>query len=60
MQVRPGDQFQADREIKTLLKRRFDEHGIEIPFPRRTVYVKSDGAADAAAPDTAEAAAAAA
>ena len=42
VQVRPGEQFPADRQIKALLKRRFDEQGIEIPFPRRTVYVKSD------------------
>ena len=46
VQVRPGEQFQADRELKELLKRRFDERGIEIPFPRRTVYVKTDAAPD--------------
>ena len=41
VQVRPGEQFAADREIRSLVKTRFDERGIEIPFPRRTVYVKS-------------------
>ena len=50
VQVRPGEQFAADREIRSLIKTRFDERGVEIPFPRRTVYVKSlgdDGGADA-------------
>ena len=42
VQVRPGEQFQAEREMNRLIKNRFDETGIEIPFPRRTVYVKSE------------------
>ena len=41
VQVRPGEQFAADRAIRSLIKTRFDERGVEIPFPRRTVYVKS-------------------
>ena len=45
-QVRPGEQFQAERDLRALIKRRFDEMGVEIPFPRRTVYVKSVGGAD--------------
>ena len=45
VQVRPGDQFAADRDLRRLLKRRFDERGVEIPFPRRTVYVKTDDGA---------------
>ena len=49
VQVRPGEQFAVDRAIRTLVKERFDEHGIEIPFPRRTVYVRSEGGADAEA-----------
>ncbi|HIG75587.1 MAG TPA: mechanosensitive ion channel family protein [Bacteroidetes bacterium] len=43
VQVRPGEQFQAERELYALIKKRFDERGVEIPFPRRTVYVKTDG-----------------
>jgi len=39
-QVRPGEQFEAERDLRRLVKQRFDEQGIEIPFPRRTVYVK--------------------
>ena len=45
VQVRPGEQFAVDRALRTLVKERFDEHGIEIPFPRRTVYVRSEGGA---------------
>ncbi len=45
-QVRPGEQFQAERDLRQLIKRRFDELGVEIPFPRRTVYVKSMDGAD--------------
>ena len=55
VQVRPGEQFAADRQIRSLVKQRFDERGIEIPFPRRTVYVKPLG--DGAPADAASAAA---
>ncbi|PAP77178.1 mechanosensitive ion channel family protein [Rubrivirga marina] len=43
VQVKPGEQFPAERDLRQLVKKRFDERGIEIPFPRRTVYVKSLG-----------------
>ncbi|WP_412067473.1 mechanosensitive ion channel family protein [Rubrivirga sp. IMCC43871] len=52
VQVRPGEQFPTERALRQRIKTRFDERGIEIPFPRRTVYVKPlDGgtSADAAA-----------
>ena len=49
VQVRPGEQFAVDRDIRSLVKERFDERGIEIPFPRRTVYVRSEGGADGVA-----------
>ena len=58
VQVRPGEQFAVDRAIRTLVKERFDERGIEIPFPRRTVYVRSEGGAEpggATPPDVAAA-----
>lgn len=60
-QVRPGEQFQAERDLRRLVKQRFDERGIEIPFPRRTVYVKQmdgDAASDDAPSDIASAGAA--
>ncbi len=48
VQVRPGEQFQAERDLRRLLKQRFDERGIEIPFPRRTVYVRNMDASEPA------------
>ena len=41
-QVVPGNQWQAERELRLMLKRAFDQHGIEIPFPRRTVYMRDE------------------
>lgn len=40
--VAPGEQFAAERELRLLLKREFDKLGIEIPFPRRTVYIRQE------------------
>ncbi|HVL97908.1 MAG TPA: mechanosensitive ion channel family protein [Egibacteraceae bacterium] len=47
----PGKQFPVNREYRARLKAAFDEEGIEIPFPQRTVWVRQrDGASgDAAA-----------
>ncbi len=42
IRVKPGTQWQAERDLRLLLKRDFDKHGIEIPFPRRTVYMRED------------------
>ena len=43
VQIKPGEQFAAERELRVALKRAFDAEGIEIPFPRRTVYVRHEG-----------------
>lgn len=40
--VAPGEQFAAERELRILLKREFDRLGVEIPFPRRTLYVRNE------------------
>lgn len=40
--VTPGEQWQAERDLRLALKRAFDEAGVEIPFPRRTVYVREE------------------
>jgi len=42
VQVVPGEQFAAERALRKLVKQRFDEWGIEIPFPRRTMYVRQE------------------
>lgn len=34
----PGEQWALGREYRKRLKKAFDEKGIEIPFPHRTVY----------------------
>lgn len=40
--MRPGEQFRAEREIRIAIKKAFDEVGVEIPFPQRTVHVRND------------------
>jgi len=45
VKTRPADQFTVMRELRRRLKARFDEEGIEIPFPQQTVwYRNADGA----------------
>jgi small conductance mechanosensitive channel len=39
LKVEPGEQFATAREVRKRLKIAFDEEGIEIPFPQRTVWV---------------------
>ncbi len=39
MKVEPAEQFAAARELRARLKYAFDEEGIEIPFPQRTVWM---------------------
>lgn len=36
--TRPGKQFEVGRELRRRIKNRFDEEGIEIPFPQRTLH----------------------
>jgi small conductance mechanosensitive channel len=38
----PIRQWQGGRAFNRLIKKRFDEHGIEIPFPHRTLYFGQD------------------
>lgn len=39
----PGAQWEVAREFRRRLKNRFDREGIEIPYPQRTVHVRTDG-----------------
>lgn len=45
MKVLPGKQWTISRALRAEIKNAFDAAGIEIPFPQRTLWVKSDGAA---------------
>jgi len=42
LKTRPGEQWGVGREFQRRLKKRFDELGIEIPFPHRTIYFGVD------------------
>ena len=48
----PLKQWDVGRELRKRIKRAFDRHGIEIPFPQREVRVR-DGATPAERADTA-------
>jgi small conductance mechanosensitive channel len=39
VKTEPGEQWATGRLIRARLKKAFDDHGIEIPFPQRTVWV---------------------
>ncbi|MDE0189626.1 MAG: mechanosensitive ion channel family protein [bacterium] len=38
----PGEHFATARELRGRIKAAFDEAGIEIPFPQRTVWMKTE------------------
>ncbi len=47
IRVQPGKQFGLQRAFNRLIKNRFDEEGIEIPFPHRTLYFGEDSSGNA-------------
>lgn len=44
VRTEPGEQFGTARELRKRLKFALDEAGIEIPFPQRTIWVRSQPA----------------
>ena len=38
----PSEQWAVARELRIRIKEAFDEEGIEMPFPQRTVWVKKE------------------
>ena len=44
----PGAQWALQRALREALKSAFDDAGIEIPFPQRTVWVRRDDAGSSA------------
>ena len=49
-QVQPGEQFQAERLLRLLIKQRFDQLGIEMQVPRSTVYFRQMDSRPAGSP----------
>lgn len=45
--TKPIKQWQVGREFNRRMKKRFDELGIEIPFPHRTIYFGEDKSGEA-------------
>ena len=43
IQTTPGDQWAIGRELRRRLKMALDENGIEIPFPQRTMWIRTEG-----------------
>ncbi|MBI3466370.1 MAG: mechanosensitive ion channel [Planctomycetes bacterium] len=50
IKTRPFQQWTVKREMLRRIKKRFDELGIEMPFPQRTVHHCYDGAAQPSEP----------
>jgi small conductance mechanosensitive channel len=44
IKTNPGSQFKVARAAREVIKQTMDEHQVEIPFPQRTVWVRSEGA----------------
>ena len=40
--TKPLEQWPVSRQLRRRLKKAFDENGIEIPFPQRTVWMRHD------------------
>ncbi len=54
LKTAPNDQFKVTRELRARIKAAFDEAGIEIPFPQRTIWHRNgDGAVTVAQRETA-------
>jgi small conductance mechanosensitive channel len=43
VRTKPHEQWVVARELRRRIKNAFDENGIEIPYPHRTVYVRDSG-----------------
>ncbi len=50
IKTKPGDQWSIGRELRARIKRAFDAAGVEIPFPQRTIWLRTDAAGADAAP----------
>ncbi len=48
LKTEPNQQFTVARELRARIKRAFDEAGIEIPFPQRSIWHRTEVPAEAA------------
>jgi small conductance mechanosensitive channel len=53
LRTQAGQQWAAGREFRRRVKNRLDREGVEIPFPQRTVYLRTADSSPAAAPASA-------
>lgn len=44
--VKPGEQWACERSLRRSIKKAFDDANVEIPFPRRVVYLREEKAVD--------------
>ena len=44
--VKPGEQSNAERTIRTHMKQKFDERNVDMPFPRRELYLHTQNSQD--------------
>ncbi len=52
VKVEPGTQWALQRAVREELKRAFDNAGVEIPFPQRTLWIRGEqGSPDSATPE---------
>jgi small conductance mechanosensitive channel len=52
VKVQPAKQWAVNRELRRRIKAAFDTEGIEIPFPQRTVWLRTEDKADVPAAAT--------
>ena len=44
--VKPGEQSNAERTIRSLLKQKFDERNVDMPYPRGQLYLHTEDSQD--------------
>jgi len=42
LKVKPPNQWTIERQLRKMIKSKFDEAGIEIPYPCRNIYIKNN------------------